>query len=317
MSVLVLADDIDATADAVVRALTTRHVVVHRLNTAWFPTRLTVSAGLRGPRWAGRITAPAREIDLDELTAVWYRTPRAYRFPDELTPAERCHANLEAKYGLGGVLSSLSVLWVNHPARLADAAYKPVQLVAAVRCGLLVPDTLVTNEELAVREFVRRGDTVTKVLGSNTIREEGVRKISFTRPIGDSEVADLRGIGVTTHLFQRWVTKAFEVRMIVIGDRVTAVAIRSASVQGRVDWRSDYASLSYASIDPPADVVLGVHRLMATMGLMYAALDFVVSPDGAWTFLEINAGGQFGWLEDALGVPLTEQLAGLLAGGSG
>jgi len=54
---------------------------------------------------------------------------------------------------------------------------------------------------------------------------------------------------------------------------------------------------------------------MAAMGLVYSALDFVVRPDGAWMFLEINAGGQYGWLEDEVGVPLTDQLADLLAGG--
>jgi len=47
MSVLILADDIDATTDAVIHALSARGVEVHRVNTAWFPTRLRVSAQLR------------------------------------------------------------------------------------------------------------------------------------------------------------------------------------------------------------------------------------------------------------------------------
>lgn len=135
MSVLILAEDIDATADQVVRALGERGVDVHRVNTAWFPAQLRLSARLRGDCWSGALCTPSRVIDLESVTAVWYRTPRAYQFPAELSPAERAHANLEAKYGLGGVLSSLPVLWVNHPARLADAAYKPVQLVAARAAG--------------------------------------------------------------------------------------------------------------------------------------------------------------------------------------
>src|SRR5215470_13559363 len=139
MSVLILADEIDATADGVVGALHERDVTVHRVNTAWFPSQLSVSAELRGGRWVGRLRTPAHEIDLTGITAVWYRAPRAYQVPAGLTDAERFHANLEAKYGLGGVLSSLPVLWVNHPARLADAAYKPVQLMLASRCGLRTP----------------------------------------------------------------------------------------------------------------------------------------------------------------------------------
>ncbi|MBE1574517.1 ATP-grasp ribosomal peptide maturase [Amycolatopsis roodepoortensis] len=315
MSVLILAEDIDATADLMVRALMDREVVVHRVNTAWFPAQLSVTAELRGERWAGRINTPARVIDLEGITAAWYRSPRAYRFPDDMNPAERAHANLEAKYGLGGVLSSLPVLWVNHPARLADAAYKPVQLVTAARCGLDVPETAITNDPDVVHAFVKGGKTVTKTFGTNTIMEEGVRKISFTRLVQESDLDDLRGLDQTTHLFQRWVPKAFEVRMVVIGDHITAASIHTRSATAYIDWRTDYDSLDYSLIEPPPDVVDGVRRLMTSMGLVYGSLDFVVHPDGAWTFLEINAGGQYGWLEDATGAPLTDQLADLLAGG--
>lgn len=314
MSVLILAEDIDATADLMVQALLERAVVVHRVNTAWFPAELAVSATLCGQRWTGWLRTPTRSVDLEAITAVWYRTPRAYRFPGGLTPAERAHANMEAKYGLGGVLSSMPVLWVNHPSRLADAAYKPVQLVTAVGCGLAVPHTVITNESGTVREFAAAGDTVTKVLGTNTILEDGVRKIGFTRLLDDADLADLRGLDVTTHLFQRWVPKAHEVRLVVIGDDITAAAIRAGSPEGRIDFRSDYDNLTYELVDTPTEVVNGVRRLMAAMDLVYGALDFVVGPDGSWTFLEINAGGQFGFIEDETGAPLTAQLADLLAG---
>ncbi|MQA07930.1 MAG: ATP-grasp ribosomal peptide maturase [Pseudonocardiaceae bacterium] len=315
MSVLVLAEDIDASADAVVRALADRGAIVHRVNTAWFPAQLSVSAGLHGGHWVGQLVTPWRVIDLEEVTAVWYRTPKAYRFPAEMSPIERAHANLEAKYGLGGVLSSLPALWVNHPARLADAAYKPVQLVTAARCGLDTPDTLITNESNSVELFAAKGKTVTKVLGTNTIVEEGVRKLAFTRVLDNADLADLRGIEQTTHLFQRWVPKAFEARIVVIGEYLTTAAIHAQSATSYVDWRADYDSLTYELIEPPARVTAGVRRLMKSMGLVYGALDFVVQPDGVWTFLEINAGGQYGWIEDAIGAPLTDQLADLLVKG--
>lgn len=316
MSVLILAEDVDATCDAVVTALLERCTVVHRVNTAWFPAQLSMSAELRGGRWTGHLRTPGRMIDLEEITAVWYRTPRAYQFPSQLSPAEKAHANVEAKYGLGGVLSSLPVLWANHPGRLADAAYKPVQLVMAVRCGLTVPDTVITNEADTVREFARGGTTITKLFGANTILEDGVRKISFTRLLDHADLADLRGIETTTHLVQRWVPKLHEVRLVVIGENITAAAIRAGSPEGYVDFRSDYDALSYELIEPPAEVCAGARRLMTEMGLVYGALDFVVRPDKSWVLLEINAGGQFGFIEDKTAAPLTDQFADLLAKGT-
>lgn len=315
MSVLILADERDASADAMVRALRDRDAIVHRVDTAWFPGQLSVSAELTGGRWSGQLRTPYRTIELGGITAVWYRSPKAYTFPAEMTNAERAFANLEAKYGLGGVLTSLSVLWVNHPARLADAAYKPVQLALAQRCGLRVANTVITNEPVSVRQFAGRGSTVTKVLGSNSIVERGGRKLSYTRVLDAADLEDLRGIDQTTHLFQRWVPKSGEARVVVVGEKITAVAIHAGSASGYVDWRTDYDNLRYELIEPPEPVAAGVRKLMKDMGLVYGALDFVIGPDG-WTFLEANAGGQYGWLEDATGALITAQLADLLAKGA-
>lgn len=283
MTVLILARDPDPSADEMVTALRDRGTTVTRVNTAWFPTQLRVVAELRGGRWSGHLRTPAHRVDLDEIHAVWYRSPVAYQMPADLSSAERHHAFLEAKYGLGGVLSSLAAMWVNHPARLADASYKPVQLVRAHECGLTVPETVITNDAGAVREFASGRRTVTKLLGSNTISEEGTRKFSWTRVLDADDLADLRGIEVTTHLVQQWVPKSFEVRVIAIGDHLTAVAIHAGTAASYVDWRSDYDALSYKLIDPPEHVALGVRALMHTFGLVYGALDFVVSPDGGWT----------------------------------
>lgn len=103
--------------------------------------------------------------------------------------------------------------------------------------------------------------------------------------------------------------------MVVIGDTITTAAIRAGSPESYVDFRSDYDSLSYELIDPPGDIVKGVRRLMGRMDLVYGAIDFVVGPAGAWTFLEINAGGQFGFIEDETGAPLIDQPADLLTEG--
>lgn len=317
MSVLILTGEHDPSADAMVRALTEREVEVHRIDTAWFPRQLSVNAGLAGASWSGTLRTPHRTVDLSEVGAVWYRQPGAYEFPDELSPVERHHANMEAKYGLGGVLSTLPAMWVNHPARLADAAYKPVQLAAARRAGLDVPETLITNDADEVREFVTQGRTVTKMIGAGMLVEEGVRKVARTREVDVADVADLRGVETTTHLFQRWVEKAYEVRLIVIGCSLTAYAIHAGSPEAHIDFRADYDSLSYELVDIPQAVSTGVDRLMGELDLVYGALDFVVSPDGRWTFLEINPTGQYGWLEHHVdGVSLTGKLANLLAAGA-
>lgn len=315
MSVLVLARDWDPSVDRMIPALVERGATVHRVNTGWFPTRLRVTVELAG-RWRDRLSTPSGEVNLDEVRAVWYRTPEAYGMPAELSRSEAAHARVEAKYGLGGVLASLPALWCNHPNRVADAAYKPVQLARALLAGLSVPDTMITNEADQARKFGAGGSTVTKLLGGMAIDEDGVRKNVYTRLLDDTDFADLRGIEHTSHLFQRWVPKGHECRVIVVGDQMTAATITAGSRAAYVDYRTDYDSLSYELVDPPAQVAAGVHALMDSFGLLYRALDFVVTPDGEWVFLEINPAGQYGNIEHHTGAPLTGQLADMLAGAS-
>ncbi|MGH3696825.1 MAG: hypothetical protein ACRDRX_23055 [Pseudonocardiaceae bacterium] len=62
----------------------------------------------------------------------------------------------------------------------------------------------------------------------------------------------------------------------------------------------------------PDGVEHGIRAVMRELGLVYGAFDFMIIPDAEWIFLEVNPGGQFGFLEDGTAEPLTATLADLL-----
>jgi ATP-grasp ribosomal peptide maturase len=318
MTVLILTEECDPTADRVVDELTRRDVPVFRCDTAWFPNLLTVDAQLDNDRWSGVLRTPHRRVALADLRSVWYRRPSPFSFPTAMSGPERQHAAWEAKFGLGGVLTSLPVLWVNHPSRESDACYKPRQLATAAQCGLAVPQTLVTNDPQAVRSFAERLDdgVVVKMLGSNAINERGGAKVCYTHPLSVDDLSDLSGVEVTAHLFQQRVAdKAYEVRLTAVGDALFAAAIHAASEASRSDWRADLGALRYRSVEVPKAVADGVHAYLSAFGLSYGAFDFVVDHEGHYTYLECNPGGQFGWIEANTGLPITSTLADLLEKG--
>ena len=315
MTVLILAPERDFTADRMVKALEDRAAPVARIDTAWFPQQAGIEARLRDGRWVGTLSAGGRAIALEGLRSAWYRSPSAFKFPAELSPTERNWAMSETKLGLAGVLAGLPMKWINHPSRNADAAYKPIQLVTAARCGLTVADTLVTNVPDSVRDFAGEGETVAKAFGAAAIIEEGGRKTTFTYRLDESDLGDLRGIELAVHQFQRWIPKSCEARVIVVGDEVFAAGIYAETAETYLDWRNDYSALRYERLEPPADVVAGILEYCIVLGLIYGAFDFVIRPDGEWVFLECNAGGQYGWIEDAIGAPITDTLADLLVKG--
>ncbi len=318
MTVLVLTEECDLTADRVITELARRDVPVFRCDLGWFPTGLSADFGLEGDRWSGVLRTPHRDVELAGVRSVWYRRPTAFRFPAAMSGPERQHAGWEARFGLGGVLASLPVLWVNHPSREADAGYKPWQLAVAAECGLRVPETRVTNDPEAVRRFAARfgNRIVVKTLGSNMIVEAGGPKVAHTRALSATDLSDLSGTELTTHLVQQWVDKAFEVRVTAVGDRLFAAAIDADSDAARIDWRADMSALSYRAVEVPEPVAAGVRAYLATFGLAYGAFDFVVTSGAEeFVFLECNPGGQYGWIEGQTGLPITAAVADLLASG--
>ncbi len=66
----------------------------------------------------------------------------------------------------------------------------------------------------------------------------------------------------------------------------------------------------------PDTVTDGVSQYLKRMNLVYAGLDFVVTPDERWVMLEANSGPQFGWLEGATGAPMVAAMADLLMKGN-
>lgn len=317
MTVLVLTEEIDPTADRVVDALAHRGVPVFRADTGWFPGRLTLDAQLERGRWTGVLRTPHREVALEDVRSIWYRRPTSFRFPPAMSGPERRYAGWEARLGLGGVLASLPVQWVNNPSREADASYKPHQLTVAWACGLNVPETLVTNDPEAVRRFATRldGRLVVKPLGIAALNEQGVTRITYTHRLTHTDLMDLRGVDVTAHLFQEWIDKAYEVRVTAVGRRLFAAAIDAANETARIDWRADFSALSYRVVDVPEGIADVIGRYLDAFGLTYGAFDFAVTPADEWILFECNPGGQYGWLEENTGLPISEAIADVLEKG--
>jgi glutathione synthase/RimK-type ligase-like ATP-grasp enzyme len=57
-----------------------------------------------------------------------------------------------------------------------------------------------------------------------------------------------------------------------------------------------------------------LHRLLEALGLVYGAVDLIVTPDGRHVFLEVNPGGEWGMLERDLELPIAAALAEALVG---
>lgn len=293
--------------------LNRRGVPLFRCDAAEFPEGLSVSAELAGRYWSGHLRSLRRRLDLDDITGIYYRRPTAFEFHPGLSENERRWAATQARLGFGGLLASLD-RWLNHPHDIGYAEYKPVQLRKATACGLPVPRTLVTNNPETAQAFVAEvGRCVCKPFGGSGVSDTAGFRQVFATAVTADQCHDAN-IPRTMHLFQQWIPKDHEIRLTVVDGDFFAARIDAASDAARVDWRADYMSLSYTPTETPGLVRSRVSALLDALGLRFAALDFVVDPDGQWWFLECNPNGQWAWIEDETGMPIASTIADALEG---
>jgi glutathione synthase/RimK-type ligase-like ATP-grasp enzyme len=209
----------------------------------------------------------------------------------------------------------LDCRWINHPARAADAEYKPMQLQVAHELGMATPRTLITNSPQAAQAFAASidGPVAYKTLHGLSLERDGQELVVYTSVVAMEDLHD-EAIKLTAHLFQEWVSKAYDVRATVVDGRCFAVAIDAASAAARIDFRADYASVSYRPVELPEDLRAQLRAYLDHFGLAFGAFDLIVTPTGATVFLECNSNGQWGWLQDETGMPIAEAMADYLMG---
>ena len=320
-TVLILASGRDVAAERVAADLAVRGVPVVRLDAAQFPGHVAMSATIGpGDRWRGRIDmvdSRRQVLDLASVGAVYYRHPEQFVLDTRMSGPERAFAFREARRGLGGVIQALAhCMWVNNPLAAARAEYKPVQLAAAAEIGLAVPQTLITSDPLAAHKWAKSlgRPLIYKPLGGIWHGDEDQVRVLYTTPISDPEELLDEAISRTAHLFQEQIPKAFEVRAVVVGNRVFAIKIAAGSEAAKTDWRSDYDSLIYAEPKLPDELSAKLVALHRQLGLTYGAVDLICDTSNHWVFLETNPVGEWGWLTEQTGAPIAAALADELTG---
>ncbi|MFH8582817.1 ATP-grasp ribosomal peptide maturase [Streptomyces celluloflavus] len=292
-SVLVLTNAYDVTADVVLRLLAGRRVPVVRLDPGTdLHTGASLTATYRTGDQRGTLRTASREIDTRRIRSVWVRRPSPYEGPPELSGQDRRFAAEQALWGAGGILASLpGAHYVNHPWSNRAAEFKPAQLSTALRCGFLVPSTVITDDPQEARTFAARqpGGVVYKPVWNTPYRVDDQPHSVWVREVRAAEITD--AVSVCPHMFQAKVDKAFDARVTAVGGRLFGVRIDSPDL----DWRHRQDLMTCIPIEVPASVARAVATYLAELRLNYGAFDFAVTAAGAWYFLECNPNGQWAW----------------------
>ncbi|HLG14218.1 MAG TPA: RimK domain-containing protein ATP-grasp [Blastocatellia bacterium] len=254
----------------------------------------------------GELRTRGERIDLNAVSAAYMRLydsrqiPAVARTPEE--SAERNHAvNVDDCLLSWADLTAATV--VNRPSAMASNNSKPFQAELIRAFGFDVPETLITTDPEAAREFhTNHRDLIYKSIS-------GVR--SVVSRLGREDLDRLDDLVWCPTQFQQYVCGA-DYRVHVVGDEVFACQITSDAD----DYR--YASRQGADVDMetcnlPPELADRCRALVAAMDLSFGGVDLRESPDGRWYCFEVNPSPAFTYYQSRSGQPIDEAVARLLS----
>ncbi len=317
--VLILSSPDDAHADSVTKHLRQMKLHVDFFRFEEFTRQCSISFSLGMGVNVCLLEREAGNLDLNSYLSIWHRRPGQVscdtKFPERWIDTM---VQQEARNGLDGMLRSLSCTWMNFPLNDAACAQKLWQLQIAEQVGLSIPETIVTNKPEIVRQFFDEcdGEVIYKLLGEGSNfsipANETPRGVS-TLPLRKEDLSFLNQVVHAPHLFQKCIKKAFDLRVTIVGHKLFCIRIDSQSGEGKTDWRNDY-SVAMEAFELPGEIQTKCLNLMRRLGLNYGALDFILTPDDQYVFLEINCAGQYLWIEQRTSLQISKEIANLLAG---
>jgi hypothetical protein len=252
---------------------------------------------------SGWLRIARRSARLEEVRAVYTRI-----MDDAVLPELRGEAPLSPRRSACRRLHETLVRWyeiapalvLNRSRPMASNGSKPYQAQLIREQGLLVPETLITNDPDLVRDFhARHGRVVYKSIS-------GVRSIVQT--LREEELTRLERIRWCPTQFQVFV-EGTNVRVHTVGSAVFATAMHTTATDYRYAAGDDDSSTQLEPYELPDELADRCVALSSALDLPFAGIDLKITPDGEAFCFEVNPSPAFSYYESHTGQPIARAVA--------
>lgn len=199
--------------------------------------------------------------------------------------------------------------WLNHPGIMDRSRAKLAQLSLAKSLGFNIPKTVVTNNWNAINlKFI--DETIIVKMSKGLVYDNNKARVLYTTPLNKESREGLSEENPFPGIYQEYLGKKREWRITIVGDDAFEAAIYTTE-DAKDDWRKHQLTqnIAFKKESMPQSETEKCVAFLEHLGLIYGAFDFVENNEGKITFLECNTNGQFRWLEDILGLPISNAIA--------
>lgn len=279
------------------------------VDTAGFPASASLTQSFQNGSRTFKYSANGRETDLSACGVAWWRRPQPFILAAGLAPGAASFTYTECHEAVAGLWAALDLTWVNPPHLDELAHHKSYQLAVARTVGLPIPRTVITNDPAVAREFINEIGVSRTIYKTFLASEQCWRETRIMRP---QELEMLDRVSLAPVIFQEYVRASADLRVTVLGEEMFVAAVTPAPGGYQVDYRMDLDGASFTPTELSPKTKKSIRALMKRLGLVYGAID-LRRTDSEDVFLEINPAGEFRFVEERSGLPITQAMANLLA----
>lgn len=229
-----------------------------------------------------------KEINLDEITAVWYRRGWLNLKFEKTGVEEIDRILIEERIHVSNFLYSLLYKKKHLNKRAHNDINKLIVLDIAKKHGILVPKEYYNslNSDIPFQLITK------SIAGSGSFLHDDEMYISFTQEVDLNNTIE----SSENSYFQEKIDKKYELRIFYLEGKFWSMAIFSQKdEQTKVDFRVYNREKPNRTVPYklPKDIETKLDKLMRELQINSGSIDMIVTPDNNYYFLEINPIGQF------------------------
>lgn len=219
------------------------------------------------------------------------------------------------------ILDSINYLFKRRPSisHVSDIDISKIeQLEVANSVGLLVPDTLLSNDFSTIINFLNDQKCITKSLSNVKIRlsyssDWNINMHLTTASVDSNDITkSKKGLPV---LFQQYIDKKYELRIFYLKGQFFSMAIFSQqNEKTKLDYRNYDKDKTNRNVPYklPNEIERKLDAFMKAINMNCGSIDMIYTPEGKYIFLEVNSIGQYQWLESNCNYSISKNIAEML-----
>lgn len=241
-----------------------------------------------------------------ECSGIYYRKPSLENLNSKMPPEYQIFCHKEVLGFIEGIVESFEGQCLSKPSTMRRANNKILQLKLAKEIGFKIPNSKITNSKDLLHKFNQK-EIIIKPLATGTIHHEGTKEIIQTNLV-DSSIS-IESLKYTPSYFQHYIEKDYELRTTIVNHTILTVRIDS---KNKIDWRKKDNVINYKIAQLPKEIEKKCLDFMSQLEIKFGCFDFIVR-SGEYYFLEMNANGQWAWLEMETGTEISKAIVEYLS----